>query len=85
MIVYTVVFWISFILNRTWTFESKGNIKKQIFKYTVLFVFNLIIGNIIIMFFLTDIMGLGIFISPILKTAIIVIWNFYIYKWIIYI
>ena len=84
VIVYALVFWFSFIVNRIWSFKSKGNISKQLLQYGLLFSFNLVVSNIFIMKLLTDVIGLDPLISPFIKMAFVVSWNFLIYKYIIY-
>ena len=84
VIVYALVFWFSFIVNRIWSFKSKGNISKQLIQYGLLFSFNLVVSNIFIMKLLTDVIGLDPLISPFIKMAFVVSWNFLIYKYIIY-
>lgn len=82
--VYIVVFWFVFLVNRFWSFKSSGDIKKQVLQYGMLFVFNLIVANIVLMAFLTDVLGMSAYLSPVFKTACVVCWNFLIYKYIIY-
>ena len=84
LIVYSIVFWFSFLINRYWTFNSKSDIKKQIFLYILLFAFNLIVSNIFVMYTLTTILGINPYVSPFLKAGLVVIWNFYFYKRFIY-
>lgn len=84
VIVYAIVFWFSFLVNRYWAFKSKGNIKSQLMLYTLLFAFNLVVSNIAVMYLLTDIIGLSAFVSPFLKTGLVVCWNFFFYKRYIY-
>lgn len=84
VIVYALVFWFSFFVNRIWSFKSTGDVKKQLFQYGLLFFFNLVVANIFLMQLLTDVIGLSPLISPFLKMAFVVCWNFLIYKYIIY-
>ena len=84
VIVYALVFWFSFIVNRFWSFKSKGHIGKQLLQYGLLFSFNLVVSNIFIMKLLTDVIGLDPLISPFIKMTFVVSWNFLIYKYIIY-
>lgn len=84
VIVYSVVFWLNFLINRFWTFKSKSDIKNQIFLYALLFAFNLVVSNILVMYLLTSVIGINPFISPFLKTGLVVVWNFYFYKKVIY-
>lgn len=48
VIVYSVIFWLNFLLNKFFSFKSKSNFKRQLFLYGLLFVFNLIVGNILL-------------------------------------
>ena len=50
-IVYAVVFLFSFFVNRNWSFESKGDVRRQIVLYLLLFLFNLFFGNIVLLYF----------------------------------
>jgi len=84
-LVYMIVFWFAFLVNRSWSFESKGDVKLQLMKYTMLFFFNLIVANVILMYFLTDIVGLSELLSPFIKTGCMVAWNYLIYKYYIYV
>jgi putative flippase GtrA len=82
--VYVIVFWFVFLTNRFWSFQSKGDIRKQLFQYGLLFLFNLFISNVFLMYFFTDILGISYYLSPMLKMGCVVCWNFLIYKYIIY-
>ncbi|HAS72761.1 MAG TPA: GtrA family protein [Clostridiales bacterium UBA8960] len=84
VIVYALVFWFSFIINRIWSFKSKGDMRKQVIQYGLLFFFNLVVANVILMTFFIDIVGISPLVSPFLKMACVVCWNFLIYKTIIY-
>lgn len=83
-LVYAVVFWFVFLMNRYWSFQSQGDIRKQLLQYGLLFLFNLLVANVLLMYLLTDIFGVSPYFSPILKMGMIVCWNFLIYKYIIY-
>ncbi|MCX7747418.1 MAG: GtrA family protein [Clostridia bacterium] len=84
VIVYSIMFWFNFILNRVWSFESKDAFLKQLLMYGILFLFNQVVGNIGIMYVLTDVFLIHAKISKVLIMGVIVIWNFIIYKKIIY-
>ena len=45
VIVYALVFWFSFIVNRIWSFKSKGRLSKQLMQYGLLFAFNLVVSD----------------------------------------
>jgi putative flippase GtrA len=83
-IVYAIVFMFSFFVNRNWSFESKGDVRRQMMLYFLLFLFNLFFGNIVLLYVLTEYLGLNPLFSPFVKMAFIVCWNFLIYKYIIY-
>lgn len=84
VVVYVFVFWFIFLVNRYWSFQSTGDIKKQLFQYALLFIFNLIVANIILMYLFTDVLGISPYISPVLKMFVVICWNFLIYKYVIY-
>lgn len=82
-IVYSLLFFITFVITRKWTFESRGNPTRQLVLHGSLFLFNLLFGS----YFLMKIfVGAGVppEIAPFLRTAAITIWNFLAYKFIIY-
>ncbi len=83
VIVYTLLFLITFIVTRKWTFESTGSAAAQLVMHFLLFAFNVWVGNYLLM---RGLVGVGISkdIAPFLKTAMITCWNFLIYKFIIY-
>ncbi len=78
-----MLFLITFIVTRKWTFESTGSAAAQLVMHFLLFVFNVWVGNYLLM---RGLVGVGISkdIAPFLKTAMITCWNFLIYKFIIY-
>ena len=82
-IVYILVFWFNFLLNRFWSFEAKGNLKRQLLLYGILFIFNLIVINFL-MYLFSDIFGITPLISKVFTMGFVVCWNFVIYKKLIY-
>lgn len=84
VIVYALVFWFSFLVNRIWSFKSSGSLKRQVLQYGLLFFFNLLVANVFLMKLFIDILGISALVSPFLKMACVVCWNFLIYKYIIY-
>ncbi len=84
VIVYSIMFWLVFLLNRQWSFQSEGNFKRQLFKYILLFLFNNLVANIFLMQFLVEQLNISADVAPILKMFLVVIWNYYIYKYFIY-
>ncbi len=84
VVVYALVFGFSFLVNRKWSFESTGDIKRQTILYLMLFLFNLVVSNVFLLQFFTETLGINALISPFLKMACVVCWNFLAYKYIIY-
>lgn len=92
IVVYTVIFWINFLLNKFFSFKSRTNFKRQLFLYGILFVFNLVVGNILlfsgIRYGLVLLSGEGswpvLYLPKILIMFFIISWNFVLYKKIIY-
>lgn len=80
---YIISFIFNFFLNRIWSFESKSNLKFQLGAYGILFIFNLFASNGI-MYLLTSVIGLYYMISKLISIAMIVSWNFVLYKKVIY-
>lgn len=92
ILVYTVIFWINFLLNKFFSFKSRTNFKRQLFLYGILFFFNLIVGNVLlfsgIRHILVLISGEGswpvLYLPKILIMFFIISWNFILYKKVIY-
>lgn len=82
-IAFTIMFVVTFIVSRKWTFESTGNARRQFALYLLLFLFNLAFGNYVMMRLLVG-AGVPESIAPFIKTAMITMWNFLLYKYVIY-
>lgn len=84
VIVYTVLFAMTFVVTRKWTFRSEANAKRQLVLYFLLFLFNVYVGNYLMM---RTLVGAGVpaEFAPFIKTALITTWNFLIYKYVIYV
>ncbi len=82
-IAYIVVFWLNFLLNRFWAFQSKDNLQRQMLMYLCLFVFNLIASSGI-MYLLTSVFKFYYLVSKVFAVGLVVSWNFVIYKKVIY-
>jgi putative flippase GtrA len=80
---YSGGFLISFLLNRIWVFKSNYNIRNQFLKYFVLFVFNLIWSDILLYYMLAD-LKLNTYLSKIFLIGIVTIWNYVMYKYVIF-
>lgn len=82
-IAYVVVFWLNFLLNKFWSFASRKDFRRQLKLYSMLFIFNLGATSAL-MYLLTDIAGLCYLISKVLVVGMVVTWNFFLYKKVIY-
>jgi putative flippase GtrA len=82
-IAYAGGFWISFLLNKYWSFNSRDHFGRQLAMYGLLFLINLGLSTAL-MYLLTSVLGLFYTISKLLVMGLIVLWNFAIYKKIIY-
>ncbi|MBE6870688.1 MAG: GtrA family protein [Ruminococcaceae bacterium] len=74
----TVAFVANFLLNRSVSFKSDGKFSVQFIKYILLFLFNLIVSDIIIYVFSS--IGVYYLIVKLFTMAMIVLWNFFMYK-----
>jgi len=92
IIVYTVIFWLNFLLNRVFSFRSKSDFKRQLFLYGILFFFNLAVGNVLLFSAIRSLLvlvsGEGswpvLYLPKILIMFFIISWNFILYKKVIY-
>jgi len=82
-IIYTVMFWIVFLANKFLNFKSQGLFLKQLAKYTALYVINFIVTNAML-FSLSEFLRVDPAISKILVSGSAVMWNFLLYKFVIY-
>lgn len=78
-----IEFCLNFTLNRMYSFESKGPIFKELKRYGLLFVINLLVISGI-MYLLSDIGGISPYLSKFLAGIITVSWNFAFYKKFVY-
>lgn len=76
-------FAISFLLNKSWVFGSKGHASKQLLQYATLAGVNLLLGNIVIIF-ITEILNFEYFIAKLVVMILVVIWNYLIFSKIIF-
>ncbi|MCX7841985.1 MAG: GtrA family protein [Clostridia bacterium] len=76
-------FFLSFFLNKYWSFGSLGNTARQLTLTGALFIINLGISNLL-MYLLVDKLGFISQLSKLGVMALIVLWNFILFKKIIY-
>lgn len=82
-IVYIIAFWFGFLMYKFWAFKVKGNTKRQLILYLILFAFN-IFAVTGMMYLFSDIAGISPLISKVMVMFVIVMWNFTIYRKVIY-
>jgi putative flippase GtrA len=82
-IVYSTVSAINFALNRLWTFRSTNSLSLQISLYLSLLMFNFIASNVML-YILTGQLLIPPLWSKICVMVMVVLWNFVIYKKVIY-
>lgn len=76
-------FVLSFTLNRIWVFRSKGKLLFQLLKYCCLFGVNLVLSNAVL-FALIHSLKVNPNFSKLGVIAFITVWNFVIYKAVVY-
>ncbi|MCL6590939.1 MAG: GtrA family protein [Firmicutes bacterium] len=79
----TIVFWFNFLLNRNWTFQSFGNIWKQLLIYFPLFFINISAGTFILNWLIRT-FGIHYLISKAISVGVVLCWNLIIYKKVIF-
>lgn len=76
-------FLVSFLLNKTWVFESRGRTKGQLLRYSLLASINLILSNIIL-WVLVDRLGLVYLIAKIIVMTMVAVWNYVLFSRLIF-
>lgn len=79
----SITFCLNFFLNRLWSFQSRGPLTRQLVLYVALFCLNLVMSNLII-YILADKGHLDYIVAKLISIALIVSWNFVLYKTVIY-
>lgn len=82
-LVYSIVSALNFSLNRLWTFHSSTRLRRQILLYLTLLLFNMLASNFIL-YILCDPLQLPALLAKIAVMAMVVAWNFILYKTVIY-
>ena len=80
--IYTVTFWISFLLNKFFTFRSQGHFWRQLVKYGLLFAFNLAVTTWLLGALIS--IGIAPMLAKLIQMACVTLWNFVIYQTVIY-
>jgi len=92
IIIYTFIFWFNFLMNKFFTFKSRKNIVRQLISYGLLFLFNGVVGNILLFtaikklleYIFPTVAWIPYYLPKILIMVFIVSWNFILYKKVIY-
>jgi putative flippase GtrA len=92
IIVYSFIFWFNFLMNKFFTFKSRKNLTKQLISYGLLFLFNAVVGNILLFtgikmlleYLFPTTAWIPYYLPKILIMVFIVSWNFVLYKKVIY-
>lgn len=92
ILVATFIFWLNFLLNKLFSFKSKGHFKRQLFFYCLLYLFNMVVGNYLIFSGIRHLLVLEygegswpvMYLPKIIVMFFIVSWNFILYKKVIY-
>ena len=86
VISFTIAFWISFGLQKFWTFRDKNTkkIMKQTYLYFFVAIVNLGISTLLIYIFV-DYIHIHKFISKIISNAMIAVESFFIYRYFIFV
>jgi len=82
-VAYLTIFGLNFMLNRLWTFQSQGNVQRQMLLYVLLVAFNLLASNVVI-YLLVNQLLVPALIAKVMVMVMIVAWNFVLYKKVIY-
>jgi len=82
-VAYIIVFWFNFLMNRHWSFKSKTDLSRQLKLYACLFLLNLAFTNVAL-HALVEYVKIIPEIAKVLVMGGIVMWNFVIYRKIIY-
>lgn len=82
-IALSIVFWFNFLMNRKWSFKSTADLKKQLSRYLVLFIFNLTASDFIMYLLVTKLAMYYLF-AKLFAIGAITLWNFFMYKKVIY-
>lgn len=82
-VVYTLMFWFTFLMNKYFTFGAKGKMGAQLIRYILLYAFNLCVTNGLL-YVLCSLLGLSPYIGKVLVSGMVVLWNFPIYRYFIY-
>jgi len=73
----------NFIMSRSWTFKSTSSLLRSVILYLLLFFWNQFFSSWVIVFLMEQ--GLNAMIAKIITMAIIVCWNFILYRKVVFV
>ena len=74
---------VSFTINKIWVFKSTQDIKKELFPYLSLALFNVVAGNAV-MYWLVELLNAKFWSAKILVMALVALWNYAIFSKLIF-
>jgi putative flippase GtrA len=83
LIAGTVSFLLAFLLHKYIAFNATGNTAQQLVRYCILGVWNIIAQNLFLILFVEH-FGMEPIHGKILAMAILVLWNFFFYRFFVY-
>ena len=78
-----VSFLLAFLLHKYIAFQKAGNISRHFVRYCLLGAWNILAQNLLLILFVEQ-MGFLPMHGKILATAIVVVWNFFLYRFFVY-
>ncbi len=82
--VYILTILSNFTLNKLWSFQTKSFCGGEIFKYTLLLIFNWLVGLLVITF-LHESFNVSLLLSKFVALGFIVCWNFFVLKHVVFV
>ena len=83
ILIYSFMFWAVFLANKFLNFKTRKNFRRQLIMYTILYFINLTAINLML-FGLSEYLMLDTAIGKFIVTGISCMWNFPLYKFVIY-
>lgn len=77
-------FFTTFLLNKYVVFRKKGVLLRHLIRFTIVDLINTILSNVLLYCFVTSI-SIEEHIAKIAAMGVVVLWNFFIYKFVVYV
>ena len=81
---YVAAFFTTFLLNKYVVFRKKGDMRKHLIRFAIVDVANMLLSTLFL-FILVSGMGMEEHIAKIIAMGIVVLWNFFVYKLVVYV